>query len=89
MYNSHAACTYIASALLYIVNCKLLIMQKATIAIPVIALELKNQFTGQTVENSRHQYMYDRDPKEPLFQFNNRILACFGVDLEEIGRAHV
>ena len=52
--------------------------------IPVIALELKNQFTGQTVENSRHQYMYDRDPKEPLFQFNNRILACFGVDLEEV-----
>ena len=52
--------------------------------IPVIALELKNQFTNQTVENSRHQYMYDRDPKEPLFQFNNRILACFGVDLEEV-----
>ena len=52
--------------------------------IPVIALELKNQFTNQTVENSRHQYMYNRDPKEPLFQFNNRILACFGVDLYEV-----
>ena len=52
--------------------------------IPVVALELKNQFTGQTVENSKHQYMYDRDPKEPLFQFNNRILAYFGVDLEEV-----
>lgn len=52
--------------------------------IPVVALELKNQFTNQTVENSKHQYMYDRDPKEPLFQFNNRILAYFGVDLEEV-----
>ena len=52
--------------------------------IPVVALELKNQFTGQTVDNSKHQYMYDRDPKEPLFQFNNRILAFFGVDLEEV-----
>ena len=52
--------------------------------IPVVALELKNQFTGQTVENSKHQYMYDRDPREPLFQFNNRILAYFGVDLEEV-----
>ena len=52
--------------------------------IPVVALELKNQFTGQTVENSKHQYMYDRDPKEPLFQINNRILAYFGVDLEEV-----
>jgi len=52
--------------------------------IPLVALELKNQFTGQTVENSKHQYMYDRDPKEPLFQFNNRILAYFGVDLNEV-----
>ena len=52
--------------------------------IPIVALELKNQFTNQTIENSRHQYMYDRDPKEPLFQFNNRILAYFGVDLEEV-----
>lgn len=52
--------------------------------IPVVALELKNQFKGQSVENSKHQYMYDRDPKEPLFQFNNRILVCFGVDLNEV-----
>ncbi len=52
--------------------------------IPVVALELKNQFTGQTVEKSKDQYIYNRDPKEPLFQFNNRILAYFGVDLEEV-----
>lgn len=52
--------------------------------IPVVALELKNQLTGQTIENAKHQFMYDRDPKEPLFWFNNRILAYFCVDLEEV-----
>lgn len=52
--------------------------------IPVVALELKNQFTGQTVDNAKHQWMYDRDPKEPLFQYNKRILTYFCVDLEEV-----
>ena len=52
--------------------------------IPVVALELKNQFTGQNVENAKHQFMYDRDPKEPLFWFNNRILAYFAVDPMEV-----
>ena len=42
--------------------------------IPVVALELKNQFTGQTVANAKHQFMYDCDPKEPIFQYNNRVL---------------
>ena len=51
--------------------------------IPVVALELKNQLTGQNVENSRHQWMNDRDFHEELFQFNHRILAYFGVDLYE------
>ena len=52
--------------------------------IPVVALELKNQFTGQNVEDSKRQWRTDRDPKEPLFRFNNRILAYFGVDLYEV-----
>lgn len=51
--------------------------------IPVVALELKNQLTGQNVENSRHQWKNDRDPAERLFHFNTRILAYFGVDLYE------
>ena len=51
--------------------------------IPVVALELKNQLTGQNVENSRQQWMNDRDSREELFQFNHRILAYFGVDLYE------
>ncbi len=51
--------------------------------IPVVALELKNQLTGQNVENSRRQWKEDRDPAELLFHFNTRILAYFGVDLYE------
>lgn len=51
--------------------------------IPVIALELKNQYTGQTVKNAKEQWMYDRDPREICFQFNKRILAYFCVDHTE------
>ena len=52
--------------------------------IPVIAIELKNQITGQNIENSKEQWRKDRDPKEFLFHFNNRILAYFGADLYEV-----
>lgn len=52
--------------------------------IPIVAIELKNQITGQSVINSKRQYMYDRSPKEFLFRFNNRVLVYFGVDLYEV-----
>lgn len=48
--------------------------------IPVFAFELKNQYTGQTVENAKIQWMYDRNPREICFQFNKRLLAYFCVD---------
>ena len=51
--------------------------------IPVFAFELKNQFTGQSVENAKRQWKTDRDPREICFQFNKRILAFFCVDLTE------
>lgn len=51
--------------------------------IPVFAFELKNQFTGQSVENAKRQWKTDRDPREIPFQFNKRILAFFCVDLSE------
>ena len=38
--------------------------------IPLVAIELKNQITGQSVANSKRQFMYDRSPKEFLFRFN-------------------
>ncbi len=52
--------------------------------IPIIALELKNQITGQTVANGKSQYIYDRNPKESCFQLNRRFLVYFAVDLFEV-----
>ena len=52
--------------------------------IPVFALELKNQYTGQTVDNAKSQWMYDRDPREVCFQFNKRILGYFAVDHTDV-----
>ncbi len=51
--------------------------------IPVIAIELKNQLTGQSVDNAKLQWQYDRDFREPAFRFNHRVLAFFAVDLYE------
>ena len=51
--------------------------------IPVFAFELKNQYTGQTVDNAKTQWMYDRDPREICFQFNKRVLGFFAVDHTE------
>jgi type I restriction enzyme R subunit len=48
--------------------------------IPILTIELKNQLTGQTVENSDHQYKFDRNLKgEPLLQFQ-RCICHFSVD---------
>ena len=52
--------------------------------IPVVALELKNQLTGQSVENAKKQYMKDRDAKETCFGFNRRFMVYFAVDLFEV-----
>jgi type I restriction enzyme, R subunit len=52
--------------------------------IPVATLELKNPLTGQTVEEARRQYMQDRDPREPIFEFKCRTLVHFAVDTEAV-----
>lgn len=52
--------------------------------IPIVALELKNQITGQSVENAKTQYMYDRNPRELCFTFNRRFLVYFAVDLYDV-----
>lgn len=58
-------------------------MMLAINGIPVVAIELKNQLTGQTVDNAKLQWQYDRDQREPAFWLNHRILAYFAVDLYE------
>ena len=52
--------------------------------LPVCTVELKNLFTGQTVQNARRQYIEDRDPRELLFQFKKRALVHFAVDTDEV-----
>jgi type I restriction enzyme, R subunit len=47
--------------------------------LPIFTAELKNQFTGQSVEDAMQQYRTDRDPREPLLRAG-RCLAHFAVD---------
>ena len=51
--------------------------------LPVVVLELKNQFTGQNVNHAIAQFQRDRDPRELLFQFKKRALVFFAVDTDE------
>jgi type I restriction enzyme R subunit len=51
--------------------------------LPIATIELKNQFSGQSVENAKKQYVYDREPNEPIFQFKKRSLVHFAVDADE------
>ena len=59
-------------------------MMLAVNGIPLVALELKDQLTGQTIDNAITQWMTDRDYREEAFQFNRRILTYFAVDLYHV-----
>ena len=48
--------------------------------IPVATAELKNPMSNQNVEHARQQYVYDRDPREKIFEFKKRTLVHFAVD---------
>ncbi len=52
--------------------------------IPVVSMELKCQFTGQNVQNALSQYKFDRNGKDPIFTFKERILVHFAVDLTNV-----
>ncbi|AVP56144.1 restriction endonuclease subunit R [Clostridium tetani] len=52
--------------------------------IPIIALELKNQLTGQTVDNGKSQFIENRNPREKCFNFNTRFLVYFALDHYEV-----
>lgn len=59
-------------------------MLLAVNGIPVVAVELKNQLTGQSVDDAKRQWAYNRNPKEPAFGFNKRVLAYFACDLYDV-----
>ena len=50
--------------------------------LPIVTLELKNQFTGQSSSDSIAQYKKNRDPNEPIFQFKKGALVHFAVDTD-------
>ena len=52
--------------------------------IPIVSMELKCQFTGQTIHNAINQYKFDRASKDTIFEFRNRVLVHFAVDLFEV-----
>lgn len=51
--------------------------------LPIITMELKNHYTGQTIENAIKQYQNDRNPKEDasaLLLMKKRCAVHFAVD---------
>ena len=52
--------------------------------ISLVGIELKDQFTGQDVENAMRQWREDRDPRCRCLKFNTRMVAFFAVDLENV-----
>ncbi len=55
--------------------------------LPIMTIELKNHYTGQSIENAIRQYQYDRDPKaDPtaLLLQKKRCAVHFAVDDDEI-----
>lgn len=50
---------------------------------PVMTMELKNHYTGQTVENAIRQYQTDRDANDPLLA-PKRCAVHFAVDDDDI-----
>ena len=52
--------------------------------IPVVSMELKNQFPGQNATNAINQYKFDRATKDKMFEFKQRILVHFAVDLYDV-----
>lgn len=52
--------------------------------IPIVALELKDQLTGQSVANAMRQWKEDRNPRELCFNRDSRFLVYFAVDLYEV-----
>lgn len=52
--------------------------------LPLVVMELKNPLTNQTVEHAMKQLKDDRNPREQLFRFNERVAVYFAVDPDEV-----
>jgi len=52
--------------------------------LPIATVELKNEMSGQTVEEAKTQYKKNRDQRELLFEFKKRTLVHFAVDPDQV-----
>src|SRR5579859_2466853 len=52
--------------------------------LPIATCELKNPGTQQTWRHAVEQYVKDRDPRAPLFQFKRRALVHFAADPDQV-----
>lgn len=52
--------------------------------IPIITMELKNSFTGQTYKYAINQYKKHRDKNDQLFRFKERAIVNFAMDTDEV-----
>lgn len=52
--------------------------------IPIITMELKNAFTGQTYKHAIKQYKENRSYTEQLFRFKERSIVNFAMDTDEV-----
>lgn len=51
--------------------------------LPILTMELKNAFTHQAVQNAVKQYMYDRSPKDKIFNVG-RCMVHFAADTTQV-----
>lgn len=51
--------------------------------IAVVSIELKNEYTGQNIEDSKEQFRTNRDPSEPFLRFNRNNLVYMCIDTSE------
>jgi len=52
--------------------------------LPIVAMELKNAFTGQTVKDAQRQFAKDRSGKETLFRGGSRVIVNLAIDTDEV-----
>ena len=52
--------------------------------IPIVTLELKNQYAVHDASNVKLNCIKERNPNEPIFEFKNRSIVHFAVDLRDV-----
>jgi type I restriction enzyme R subunit len=51
---------------------------------PLVVIEIKNKYTGQSIQDGKKQYIFDRSDRNKLTEFDTRTLIYFAVDNDEV-----